>query len=150
MSDVCRCSHDAKLHSYEEPTVCSIISCRCVNFISAKVQQPVISYIDTTKQQFKTIKDKMRWILENFKWFRNYTNKDLVIAWWHFVNQVDLRKHILSKENYYKLDEPETVTRSRRLLVELNPELYGPFLGTYEEHKLMRQYGIEEFITEHK
>ena len=99
--------------------------------------------------EFEKIRDRMRWVLEHWKWFRNYTNKDLVFGWWEYVNHWN--KHTtLSDEQYKKLDEPESITRARRWLVEHNPELYAPFMPNYEEQKIFKQYAITEWVVANK
>ena len=108
-----------------------------------------MSNIDKYMLEFEKIRDRMRWVLEHWKWFRNYTNKDLVFGWWEFVNHWN-RKTSLTDELYKKLDEPESITRARTWLVEHNPKLYEPFIPSYEEQKIFKQYAIEEWIVANK
>ena len=147
---VCRtCGHGDNEHSFEEPCVCKLLSCYCVKFIQATAETPVFSEIDKYMEEFETIYDKMQWVLTNWKWFRNYTNKDLVIAWWKFVNGWDSKKQLLFDYIYKNLDEPESITRSRRKWVEKNPDLYGPYLpSNLQEHHILKQYAISEFMVE--
>src|SRR5690349_19603305 len=111
---VCRCGHEDKLHAFTEPTVCRDIDCKCQNFIPATCERPVIHLSDKYVEQYEKMRDKMKWVLENWRWFRNYTNKDIVIMWWKFVNGYDLYKQTMTNEIYKKLDEPESITRCRR------------------------------------
>jgi len=146
---VCTCSHDGSKHSWEEPTVCSIIGCKCIKFELASIYSPVVSRIDEYMKDFEKIIDKMKWVLQHWKWFRNYNNKSLVFEWWEYVNHWN-RKTSLTDEMLKKLDEPETITRAKRYWVEKDHEKYGPFIPSVEEEKIFKQYSIEQFIVEHK
>lgn len=145
---VCICGHDK--HAWTDPTVCCDVKCQCTQFREASEERPVIVLSQKYFEQYEKIQDRMKWVLDNWRWFRNYTNKDLVIMWWKFINNWDSKKQLMNNHIYDKLDEPETITRVRRLLVEKNPELYGPFLPSIQEHKIIKQYGIMEFVIEQK
>jgi len=145
----CTCGHDGSKHAWIEPTVCKEIHCNCIKFVQVTEYTPLISNIDKYMIEFEKIRDRMRWVLEHWKWFRNYNNKDLVFGWWEYVNHWN--KHTaLPDEQYKKLDEPESITRARRWLVEHNPELYAPFIPNYEEQKIFKQYAITEWVVANK
>jgi hypothetical protein len=147
---VCRCGHEDEFHAFDEPTVCKDVNCKCVKYISATVEMPVISEIDKYMDQFQTMHDKMKWVLENWKWFRNYTNKDLIFAWYRFINNWNPKKSILTDEIFKRLDDPETIRRSKQKVVESDYNKYGPYLpSTIQEHKILKQYAIEQWIVEH-
>ena len=145
----CVCGHEGSQHAWDDPQVCSIIGCKCIKFEEASIYSPVVSRIDEYMKDFEKIIDKMNWVLEHWKFFRNYSNKELVFAWFQYVNQWDTRMP-LTKEQYKKLDEPESITRSRRYWVEKDPNKYGPFIPNIEEEKIFKQYAITQFIIEHK
>ena len=113
MTDPCVCGHDGDKHAFTEPTVCSLVGCKCVVFREATPERPVYNLSEKYFEQYKTMEEKMRWILENWKWFRNYTNKDLVLMWWRFIDGWNPQKQLLNKSIYRSLDEPESITRVR-------------------------------------
>jgi len=149
-SDVCRCGHAGHEHAWNDPTVCGDLDCRCVAFISATEEMPVITPMDKYIAEMTKIKDKMQWVLQNWKWFRNYGNTELVFGWWKFVNGFNIYNEVLSTEKRKIIDAPEGITRTRRLLVEKNPDEFGPFDPTLAEEKAYKQMGIFEWVIGEK
>jgi hypothetical protein len=92
----------------------------------------------------------MQWVLQNWKWFRNYGNTELVFGWWKFVNGFNIYNEVLSTEKRKIIDAPEGITRTRRLLVEKNPNEFGPFDPTLAEEKAYKQMGIFEWVIGEK
>lgn len=122
--------------------VCTI-TCSCWKFEPPYTNPDVDRYLENIEK----FVDKMQWVLLNLKYFRNYNNKELVFAWWRDINHVDVSKMTVSGELYFKLDEPETITRGKRYWVQQDKEKYGPFEPTVEEQKKYRQFAMEEFFV---
>lgn len=146
----CVCGHDGNNHAWSDPTVCKDMNCNCVGFIAATVNNPVNTPMDKYVADMKQMKDRMRWVLQNWKWFRNYDNTELVLAWWKFVNNFNIYNEVLSIQKRHGIDAPESITRARRLLVEQNKEEYGPFRASLIEEKAYKQMGIFEFVIMEK
>lgn len=143
---VCICGHSGDEHEWSEPQVCKNIDCHCTQFIPASPQSPVILDYMKYMERMETIIDKMQWMLANLRFFRNLSNKHIVFAWWQYVDGWDRRKP-LTDELYTKLTEAESITRSRRYWVEQNPELYGRFIATAEEERVLKQIALTEYFT---
>lgn len=92
----------------------------------------------------------MKWVLTNLRFFRNYNNTELVFAWWKYVNHYDAFRMVLTRDQYFKLDLPESITRARREWVEHDKDKYGKFDPKAEEQTLLKQYAIEEAVVEFK
>lgn len=137
------CDHDETAHDKEKNVCMGDITCPCWKFEG----YPTASEIDRYMAQIELQVDKMKWVLENLKYFRNYNNKELVIAWWRDINHIDLTKTLLTRDLFFKLDEPESITRAHRKCVEMDRQKYGEFEPTLTEQKSFKQFAIEEFMV---
>jgi len=122
--------------------VCTI-TCTCWKFEAPYTNPDVDRYLF----QIEKFVDKMQWVLLNLKYFRNYNNQELLFAWWSTINHIDLTKHSLGKDDYFKLDSAESITRARRYWVELDKEKYGKFEPSVEEQQKYKQTAFEEFFV---
>lgn len=125
-------------------------SCMCHNFEPNLPDFPVLNDIDRYMSQFKDMTEKMQWVLLNLKFFRNYNNTEVIFAWWKYINHYDAFRQVLTPDLYFKLDLPESITRTKRLWVEHDKDKYGEFIPTVTEQKIFKQYAIEEYIIEFK
>jgi hypothetical protein len=102
----------------------------------------------------KKLVDKMQWVLLNLKFFRNYSDKYLPLAWWYYVNHWDLWHQPLTPSIYQTLDDASDLTRTRRVWRETDRKnltnLYLPFEPTMEEEHQYRQYQMHEFFISRK
>lgn len=126
----CVCGHDK--HAFDEPTVCSTLSCNCEKYIEASEYNPVVQQWDTYVSEMRSVTDKVKWVLTNLKYTRNLNNKQFV----------DFFRSKVSNS------EPETVRRTKQKLVETNYAKYGPFDAIeLEQQKQFKQLGIYEWVT---
>lgn len=93
--------------------------------------------------------DRMKWILTNLRFFRNLDNKNIVFAYWQYVDGWN-RKTYMTDEQFKKLAEPESITRARRKWVEKDPEKYGRFDPTAEEQRIIKQFSLTEYFVMNK
>jgi len=140
---VCRCGHSD--HAWDEPRVCKTPSCRCINYEEAigdnSVMHNHLKYLD----EMEKTEDKVRYLLTNIKFLRNFPNKEFVFAYWAFCDGFKWNR-ILTKEGVRNLTDPESIRRSKQKLVEKNPDLYGPNNEIYIEEKYDKQTGIIEYV----
>lgn len=146
---VCVCGHSGDDHAWSDPQVCNKLNCRCIQFIPASPDSPVILDYLKYMEKMETIVEKMNWVLTNLRFFRNLNNKEIVFAWWQYVDGWDRRKP-LTNELYHKLTEPESITRARRKLVEQNKAQYGRFKPSAEEERILKQIALEEYFVTSK
>lgn len=126
----CTCGHND--HAYTEPTVCKDLDCNCEQYIEATPDNPVDPQWKIYVDEMNTTVSKVKWLLQNIKFLRNYPNK-LFVDWF--------------RTKVYNAD-PETVRRSKQKLVEEFPEKYGPFdAPELEMQKQLKQLGIQEWLV---
>ena len=126
------------------------VGCTCYNFEPDLPDFPQLNEIDRYMQQFDDINGKMKWVLENLKFFRNYNNTEVIFAWWKYINHYDAFRMVLTADLYFKLDLPESITRTKRIWVEKDMDKYGPFVPSVTEQKVYKQYAIEQYLWEFK
>jgi len=136
---VCTCGHDK--HAFDEPTVCSDLYCNCVQYVEATEENQVRHDWDKYAQSFNAVKEQLIWLLDNLKFLRNMKNKDL---------QNFYRKKITFVTKQGKRFEPdsETIRRVKQKLVENDYERFGPFDAEFQNEKNLKQFAIEEWITQ--
>lgn len=135
----CRCGHEN--HDWETK-VCLSKGCYCIEFIPTTEENPVIFEHSKYISQMEKIEDKVRYILSNIKYSRNFPNKQFVFFYWQIANTLIINKSI-TQSIIHGLDDPESISRCKRKLVETNAEIYGPFEPTLIEEKEAKQTGIE-------
>lgn len=140
---VCQCGHDD--HCWDEPTVCRNLDCKCERYVPVKEGQTVFQdHIKYLNQMEKT-EEKVRYLLTNIKYLRNFPNKDFVFAYWVFCDGLIWNKP-LTQAGVRNLMDPETIRRVKQKLVEKNPETYGPIAEDIVLEKEAKQFGIMEYV----
>ena len=134
----CNCGHDD--HDWETK-VCLVKGCYCIEFIQAIESNPVIHDHSKYISQMETVSDKIRYILTNIKYSRNFPNKQFVFFYWQICNTMIINKPI-THGIIYSLEDPEVIRRSKQKLVNNNKELYGKFELTAIEEAEAKQTGI--------
>ena len=146
---ICICGHYE--HAPTEPRVCMVIACKCFEFRVENPYSHFLSQVDVYLAKFTKQEEVMEWVLINLPFFRNYNNFELVINYWKYILHYDMENQFLTPA-YKKLLEakgqPETITRTRRGLVELNEE-YAP-MPQAQEQKVLKQFGIMEWAVNRK
>jgi len=95
--------------------------------------------------------DKMKYVLDNIKYFRNLSDKALAFQWWNHIEEWRwINGESLNAEKLNHITEAGLITRARRALKEQNFEKYGPFIPNVEEEKILKQWQLEEFFVERK
>ena len=141
MNSPCRCGHTE--HSWEEPTVCKDVNCKCIKYEPATDKYPTYTEIERYKDQFDQVSDRVKFLLKNIKYLRNLKNLGFVVAYWELMCGLKF-----TEEQKKKMIDPEVIRRIKQKMVEKDPELYGNFSPTFEEQKEIKQYAITEWIVE--
>jgi len=144
------CKHTEEEHASTDPRVCKRINCNCIGYkennlipIDYQVQLAILL----------KVKHKIRWILENCKFSRNFNNKYFIFFYWQLCDSLFPGTKI-TPDVTKNLTDPEVIRRAKQLLVKAeepdswNYKKYGPFTPNVEEAKIFKQYLIEEFVTE--
>lgn len=129
-------------------------ACKCTKFVAINPELPrYLQDIDSYMAKFEHIAERMKWVLENLKWFRNYSDKFVPFAWWYHINHWDCWHEPLTPTIFSKLDAADAITRARRIWREYdrkhNTNMYLEFEPTITEQKQFKQLAIEEFVTQH-
>jgi hypothetical protein len=141
---VCICGHDD--HDWETK-VCVHKGCYCIEFIQAIGDDSVTFKHSKYLSQMEKTENKIRYILTNIKYSRNFPNKQFVFFYWQIANTLIINKSI-TQSIIQGLDDPETIRRCKQSLVNKNQELYGPFELTLLEQKEAKQLGIETWLVQ--
>lgn len=153
MTTLCRkCNHPHISDEQNISNVCTSTNpmCMCSDFHPHLELFPKLSQIDMYMAQFEKMIDKMQWVLLNVQFFRNYNNKDIVFAWWQYVNHWNPKWQPLTMEVYKRLDQPESITRARRYWKQRDFDKYGPLSKEVAEQQSFKQFAIEEFLVMNK
>ena len=147
----CCCGHEE--HAAYEPRVCSTLSCHCIEFKAESPYLHLLSNVDIYIEKMKSAEEVMEWVLTNLSFFRNYNNFELVISYWKYILHYDMENEFLTPAFLKLLNakgQPETITRTRRGLVELYPDKFAPMSKEVAEQKAFKQFGIMEWAIERK
>ncbi len=136
----CTCGHDD--HSWEEPTVCKNINCKCIKYVQATETNIVLSKHVVYLQHFESVRNQIMWILDNIKYLRNSKNKDFVDFYFEYV------KVYTPKGTEPRQPDYETVRRAKQLLVAQMPDRFGPYDTNVIIEKDHKQIAMEEFVTQ--
>ena len=139
-----RCGHSGEDHDFQN-AICLKKGCFCMQFEEAIGECSV--FLDYVKylNQMVEVEDKIRFLLTNIKFLRNFKNKDFVFAYWVYCDGLVLNKPItlsLAK----RLTDPETIRRAKQKLVERNREAYGELDPNVTFEKQLKQMGILEYV----
>lgn len=137
---VCICGHDD--HSWNEPTVCKNIDCKCIKYVEADEKNIVLSRHVIYIRQFESVQKQVAWLLENLKYLRNFKNKDFIDFYFSHIRVFSPRGSEPREPDY------ETIRRTRQLLAARMPDTYGPFDPETISERNIKQYAIEEFVTQ--
>ena len=143
----CICGHVN--HAPTEPRVCiEEVYCQCPRYRPSDNYSPFLSDIDKYMKEFDEWEDKMRWVLNNLKFFRNYSNTELVIAWWQYIwPRWNPFEEFLTEQTFKAIcaeAKPEAITRARRLMVEPETENFQQFEPDKVEKKILKEYDIRK------
>jgi hypothetical protein len=132
----CICGHDK--HDWETH-VCLDSSCFCIEFRLALGDGSII--LDHVKyiRQIEKVSEKVKYILTNIKYSRNFPHKQFVFFYWRMADTLILNKSVMTESLMNSLEDPENITRSRQKLARDFPELYGPFDLTLIEERELKQ-----------
>jgi hypothetical protein len=134
-----KCNHIEDKHAATEPRVCLDLDCSCDGFDADVYRTDYQDLLDKLQET----RDKVKWLLENLKFLRNFGNKYFVLSYWKYVDGVT----VINEASWGKLTDPESIRRAKQLLVADNPDKYGPFEPNIVEQKQLRQLAFEEFCT---
>lgn len=154
ITGICYCGHTD--HAPNEPRVCMVLKCNCSKFREDNPFQTYLLKVDYYLAEMIDWEEKMSWVLTNLKFFRNYNNFEIVLAWWKYICHYDPETEFMSdgiKKHLQKNGQPESITRAFRKLKEkcrsihsdFNPCIYCPFEPTIEEYQKYKQAGIMEW-----
>ena len=119
----------------------------CMCFKEAIGDNSVIPQHQKYLDQYKTIEQRVKYLLENIPETRNMKNKDFVFLYYHLFHKLNVISNAVLKE----LVDPESIRRMKQDLVLLNPEKYGPIDENviYEKHlkeNATYQYVMEKYL----
>ncbi len=140
------CGHQ---HAETSPMVCTLIDCHCGHeeYIPAAEikQRQSLQYMQQVMAEYSRIRDKVEFILRDIPNTREFSNKQFLFSYWHLAHNFVLG-HVLTPETYQELDDPESVLRARRKLVEEHPQ-YGPADPEAAEKRDLKQAAIKEWCV---
>lgn len=137
----CKCGHSA--HDWETQ-VCTYPGCWCMQYEELKNNESVIPKHQRYLEQYQKVEDKVKYILENIPETKEMLNKDFVFFYWHMVSKLT----IISNNIISKLDDPESIRRCRQLLVQHNPEKYGPKNQEFLTEKHKKEDATYQYVLE--
>ena len=95
-------------------------------------------------EQYEKVDDKVKYILENIPESKEMKNKDFVFFYWHLVSKLN----IINNDIISRLDDPESIRRCRQLLVQHNPEKYGPKNQEHLTEKALKESATYSYVLE--
>lgn len=127
MTCVCGHEHDWQTGICKHPS-----PCYCEKYVEATEFNPVIPKHQRYLDQYRTIEQRVKYLLENIPETRNMPNKDFVFLYYSMFNKLS----IISNESIKSLVDPESIRRMKQDLVEQNKDKYGPTdeKVIYEKH----------------
>ena len=157
--ELCTCGHPRSQHTFFKSDnnieLCACLGdqifCKCSKYQIRDYYDDMLAHIDRYLQPMSKLVYKMQWVLLNLKFFRNYPDKYLPMAWWYYINHWDLWHEPLTPSIYQKLDDANDITRARRRWRNYDRKhltnLYLPFEPTIEEEHQYRQYQMHEYFA---
>ncbi len=128
--------------SEETLNFCSDKTCVCERYESMVVPDRISFYANNIG---RTV-DRVRYVLSNLGFMRNLSDKWFTLYYWQYIEGWNMWKSPLTQELSHKLTEAGALTRARRKLKELNPDLYGPFDAESINEREFKQLGIMEYM----
>lgn len=138
---VCSCGHAN--HDWETQ-VCNFPGCWCMQYEELKDNQTVIPRHQKYLEQYEKTEEKVKYILENIPETKELKNKDFVFFYWHMVHKLNIINNQVIKE----LTDPESIRRSRQLLVQHNRDKYGPTNQDFIDEKYDKESGTYQYVME--
>ncbi len=144
----CKCGHSGNDHVFSEGTeVCKVPRCMCMCFNEAIGDNSVIPRHQKYLDQYKTIEQRVKYLLENIPETRDMKNKDFVFLYYHLFHKLNIISNAVIKE----LVDPESIRRMKQDLVQMYPDKYGPTDENviYEKHlkeNATYQYVMEKYL----
>lgn len=138
---VCKCGHDK--HDWETQ-VCVYPGCWCMQYEALKNNESVIPKHQRYLEQYEKVEDKVKYILENIPETKELKNKDFVFFYWHLVSKLTM----ITNRTIKDLDDPESIRRCRQLLVQHNPERYGPKNQEHLTEKTLKESATYSYVLE--
>ena len=139
-----RCDNCNHHHAETQPHVCTLLQCACdENSFEAHEEKKSFQYYVSVIEQFETVHEKIKYLLEEIPEFRNYSNKQFVFTYWHYNNNFcpGMRLEI---PIYQELIDPETIRRCKQKVVEQNPLLASD--EKTKSSKNIKKTAIEEWV----
>ncbi len=139
------CAHADYDHESGETTVCRVRGCDCMGFVGSMRQTPAT--IDAWQEylrKMKTTEEKVAAILHEIHGAKNLTNQEFVFLFWHFHDGYALPPQI-----HQQLTDMESITRTKRKMVELHPE-FEPDNENLIMHKALKHGGIMDYVLNHE
>lgn len=147
----CNCRHPHDMHADNDPKVCKEYSCNCEGYIAESDYNLVIERVAKYAREMEKLIDQMAYVLDNIKFMRNLSDKQLAFSWYEHIEEWRWTKgEPLTIKKFEHLTEAGLLTRARRALKEQNFDRYGPFIPNVEDEKILKQYQLEEFFVERK
>ena len=139
MTCICGHEHDWNTGMCKYPG-----NCFCTEYRELKENQTVIPRHQIYLEQLQKTEDKVKYILTNIPETRNMKNKDFVFLYWHLVSKLN----IVSNEVIKHLKDPESIRRCRQLLVQHEPDKYGPTDQEHKDQKALKENATYQFVLE--
>lgn len=150
------CRHGEDYHAGDAPRVCKILNCPCDNFQPDSFLPP--NFFKYLNELPKT-QQKISYLLEHMPYLRNESNELFVIDYLIFTVGMQDRiilnilRTLRSRIRYLytqriKVTDWESIRRAKQLLVASNPDKYGPLDPKVVSEKELKQFAIEEFLTQ--
>jgi hypothetical protein len=142
-----KCNNCSHYHAATEPHVCTLLNCKCdENTFEPYQERRSFQYYTSVIEQFETLYDKIKYLLEEIPELRNYGNKDFVFAYWHYNNNFCPGMK-LEIPVYKELNDPESIRRCKQKVVENNPHLKSTD-ESLNNAKSTKKIAIEEWVTQ--
>ncbi len=116
-----------------------------MGFVGSMGQTPAgLAAWNAYLRQMKTTEEKVAAILKDVPGAKNLTNQHFVFLFWYYH---DL--YAIPPQFYKNLTDVESITRTKRKLVEGHPE-FEPDDDNLSKHKMMKHDGILDYIYNHE
>jgi len=140
MTKCANCNHH---HAAVEPQVCTLLNCTCDE--NSFKDSKSFEYYTSVIEQFETIHEKIKYLLDEIPAFRSLNNKQFIFAYWHYNNNFCPGMH-LAIPTYHELADPETIRRCKQKVVEQNPHLKSD--ENLQSKKDAKKIAIEEWLIQ--
>ncbi|KKN75468.1 hypothetical protein LCGC14_0380890 [marine sediment metagenome] len=103
---------------------------------------PSLADYENYLESLKTIKEKVKCILNDVPDSNNLSNKEFVFLYLHYVHGF-----VVPPKLRKVLTDFESIRRMHQKLVEDEPEKYGPTSKAYLAHKATKEVAVMESVT---